>query len=105
MSVLNITTDNFNDEVINCSKPVLVDFWAAWCGPCSQMSSIIEEISNEITPEIKVGKINVDEQPELARQFDIISIPTFAVFKNGNIVTSTVGTAAKSELLNMLNIN
>lgn len=101
MSVINIKENNFTKEVINCDKPVLLDFWASWCGPCRMVSPLIEEIANERT-NIKVGKINVDEEPELARRFDIMSIPTLIVIKNGKIVNQSIGVKPKEAILEMI---
>lgn len=101
MSMININTNNFQDEVINSDKPVLLDFWAAWCGPCRMVGPVLEEVAEE-RPDIKVGKINVDEQPELARQFRIMSIPTLVVFKDGKKVNQFTGAKPKSEILAML---
>lgn len=101
MSVLVITNENFEQEVINSEKTVLLDFWASWCGPCRMVSPIIDEIADE-HPEIKVGKINVDEQPELARRFNIMSIPSLFVMKNGEIVNQSVGVQPKQQILELL---
>ena len=101
MSAININKNNFYDEVINSDKPVLLDFWASWCGPCRMVSPIIEEIAAE-RPDIKVGKVNVDEQQELAGQFGVMSIPTLVVIKNGKIVNQAVGARPKSAILQML---
>lgn len=90
MAVINITKDNFQQEVQAASQTVLVDFWATWCGPCQMMGPILEELATK-HPEIKVGKINVDEQPELAMQFQIDAIPALMVFKGGEAVAQTVG--------------
>ena len=90
MAVLNITKDNFQQEVVAASQTVLVDFWATWCGPCQMMGPILEELATK-HPEIKVGKINVDEQTELAMQFQIDAIPALMVFKDGKAVAQTVG--------------
>ena len=98
MSVLHITKENFNAEVVNSDRPVLVDFWATWCGPCRMVGPLVEEIAAE-HPEIKVGKINVDEQPELAAQFQIMSIPTLMVVNNGRITQRVVGARPKSQIL------
>lgn len=100
MSVIKINTNNFQDEVINSDKPVLLDFWAPWCGPCRMVGPVLEEIAGERS-DIKVGKINVDEQPELARQFRVMSIPTFVVFKDGEKVKRSTGAKAKNEILAM----
>lgn len=101
MSVLNITKNNFNEEVINSEKTVLLDFWAGWCGPCRRVSPIVDEIANERS-DIKVGKINVDEQPELASAFQVMSIPTLVVIKNGKIVNQSSGVRPKAQILEML---
>lgn len=101
MSTLKITKENFEKEVLNSDKPVLLDFWAAWCTPCKMVSPIVEEIAGEVT-HAKVGKVNIDEQPELAAAFNIMSIPTLAVMKNGKVVNSIVGAKPKSTILKML---
>ena len=101
MSVLNITKSNFQQEVIESDIPVLVDFWASWCGPCKMLAPIIDEIAAE-NPQIKVGKVNVDEQPELASKFGIMSIPTLIVFKNGHIANQAMGARPKNQILELL---
>ena len=101
MSAINISTNNFQKEVMNSDKPVLLDFWAPWCGPCRMVVPIIEEIAEE-RPDIKVGKINVDEQPELAGKFGIMTIPTLVVMKNGEIVKQASGARSKNAILEML---
>lgn len=101
MSILKITKENFEKEVLNSDKPVLLDFWAAWCTPCKMVSPIVEEIAGEVT-HAKVGKINIDEQPELAAAFNVMSIPTLTVMKNGKVVNSIVGARPKSAILKML---
>lgn len=101
MTSIKITKSNFHTEVVQASQPVLLDFWASWCGPCRMVSPIIEEIAAE-RPDIKVGKINIDEQPELASQFGIMSIPTLMVIKNGRIVNQSVGAKGKAKILDML---
>lgn len=103
MSVLQITKDNFETEVLKSDKPVLVDFWASWCGPCRMVSPIVDEIADEVT-NAKIGKINVDEQSELARDFSVMTIPTLAVFKDGKIISRSVGAKPKDEILQMLNV-
>ena len=101
MSVTNINKNNFQNEVLNSEKPVLLDFWASWCGPCRMVSPIVDEIAAE-RGDIKVGKVNVDEQPELAAQFGVMSIPTLVVIKGGKVVNQMVGARPKSQLLAML---
>ena len=101
MSALNINKENFDSEVMNSDKPVLIDFWASWCGPCRMVVPLIEEIASE-RPDIKVCKINVDEEPELARRFGIMSIPTLMVMKNGEIVNEARGARPKSKILDLL---
>lgn len=101
MSALNITKNNFREEVINSEKPVLLDFWASWCGPCRMVSPIVDEIAKERS-DIKVGKINVDEQQELASAFQIMSIPTLVVVKNGIIVSQSSGARPKAQIMAML---
>ena len=100
MSVLTITKENYDVEVLKSDKPVLLDFWASWCGPCRMISPIIEDIAAEHT-DIKVGKINVDEQPDLAKTFRVMSIPTIVVMKNGKAVNQVVGLQSKAAILNM----
>ena len=101
MSVTNINKNNFQNEVLNSEKPVLLDFWAPWCGPCRMVSPIVDEIVAE-RGDIKVGKVNVDEQPELAAQFGVMSIPTLVVIKGGRVVNQMVGARPKSQILAML---
>ena len=101
MSVITITKSNFQEEVIKAAKPVLLDFWASWCGPCRMVSPIVDEIAAERS-DIKVCKINVDEQPELAARFGIMSIPTLVVMKNGKVVNQAVGARPKAQILAML---
>lgn len=101
MEVLTITKENFESEVLQSDKPVLLDFWAVWCGPCRMVSPIVDEIANE-RDDIKVGKINVDEQSELSQQFGVMSIPTLVVMKNGEIANKAVGALPKDEILALL---
>ena len=101
MSAININKNNFQNEIMDSEKTVLLDFWAPWCVPCRMVVPIIEEIAGE-RPDIKVGKINVDEQPELASKFSIMSIPTLVVMKNGKIVQQVSGARPKKAILEML---
>lgn len=101
MAVIKITKENFANEVLNSEKPVLLDFYADWCGPCRMVGPIVSEISDERN-DIKVGKINVDEEPELAAQFQIMSIPMLAVIKDGEIVNKSVGAIPKDQISEML---
>ena len=100
MAILNVTKDNFQEEVIRSEKPVLLDFWAGWCGPCRMVGPLVDEIARERT-DIKVGKVNVDEQPELANAFQVMSIPTLVVMKNGTVVQQMVGARPKQQILSM----
>ena len=101
MSAINIDQNNIQSEVMNSDKPVLLDFWAPWCGPCRMVVPIVEEIARERN-DIKVGKVNVDEQPELASRFGVVSIPTLVVMKNGKIVDHAIGARPKNAILGML---
>ena len=101
MAIVNVTNSNFRKEILESDLPVLVDFWAPWCGPCRMVSPIVDEIANE-TPSIKVCKINIDEQPALATQFGVMSIPTLMVFRGGEIADKAVGARNKAFILKML---
>ena len=101
MSVIHINKNNFRNESLNSEMPVLLDFWAPWCGPCRMVSPIVDEIAAERN-DIKVGKVNVDEQPELAGQFGVMSIPTLVVMKGGKVVNQMVGARPKAQILAML---
>lgn len=98
MSVIHLTTDNFETEVMEARVPVLVDFWASWCGPCKMMSPVVDQIAEEMGQNAKVCKINIDEQPELASKYNVMSIPTFILLKNGKEITRTIGAMPKEEL-------
>jgi len=100
MSVTVITKENFNEEVLQSSKPVLVDFWASWCGPCRMLSPVVDQIAEEYD-QIKVGKVNVDEQMELAQQFGVMSIPTLILFKDGKAAGQSVGAVPKETILKL----
>ena len=102
MAEVKITKENFEKEVLESNIPVLVDFWATWCGPCRMIAPILEEIAEENAGSIKVGKINVDEEPELAMQFRVASIPTLMLFKGGQVAKMTVGYQTKQQLQQML---
>ena len=101
MAVLTITKDNFQQEVLNSNVPVLVDFWASWCGPCRMVGPIIDEIAGERS-DIIVGKVNVDEQVALAQQFRVMTIPTLMVIKNGQVVHQSAGARPKAQILELL---
>ncbi|MBQ7896039.1 MAG: thioredoxin [Oscillospiraceae bacterium] len=101
MSAIIVNKENFMEEVVNSDKPVLIDFWAEWCGPCRMLSPIIEEIANE-RRDYKVCKVNVSDEPELAAQFQVMSIPALVILKDGKIVNRSVGARPKSEVLDLL---
>ena len=101
MSAMNINKNNFQEEVMNSEKPVLIDFWAPWCGPCRMVVPIIDEIAAE-HPEYKVVKVNIDEEAELANRFRVVSIPTLVVMKNGLVVEQSVGARPKNQILAMM---
>ena len=101
MSAITLTKNNFKEEVLQSEKPVLVDFWAPWCGPCRMVSPIVDEIGAEAS-HVKVGKVNIDEQPELAEAFRVMSIPTLVVMKKGKPVASSVGVKSKQAILDMM---
>ena len=100
MSVITITKDNFEVEVLRSDKPVLVDFWASWCGPCKMLSPVVDQVAEE-HPEIRVGKVNVDDQPDLAGQFRVMSIPTLIVFKEGKVSATSVGVQPKQKIVEL----
>lgn len=101
---LTITSENFDSEVLNSDKPVLVDFWATWCGPCRMIAPVVDEIETEYADKIKVGKVNVDDEPEIAANFNIMSIPTLLVFKDGKVAASSVGARPKDDIVQMLGL-
>ena len=101
MAVITITKENFAQEVLQSEKPVLLDFWASWCGPCRMLSPIVDEVAEERS-DVKVGKVNVDEQPELAGEFGVMSIPTLLVFEQGKLVRQAVGARPKASVLDLL---
>ena len=101
MAIVNITNANFKEEVLDSDKKVLVDFWAPWCGPCRMVSPIVDEIAEENSA-VKVAKINIDEQPQLAAQYGVMSIPTLMLFENGDVVDKAVGARNKQFILQML---
>lgn len=103
MSAFVITKENFEAEAVNSDKPVLLDFWASWCGPCKMLLPVVDELASEVT-HAKVCKVNVDEQPELASQFRVMSVPTLIVMKDGKVVNTAVGVKSKQDLLAMLNV-
>ena len=101
MAAIELNAANFQEKVLQSDKPVLVDFWAPWCGPCRMVGPILEEIARE-RADVKVGKVNVDEQPELASQFSVMSIPTLVVMKDGKVANQTVGARPKGQILALL---
>ena len=103
MAYITLTTENFDQEVLKADRPVLVDFWAGWCGPCMALAPTVDEIAGE-QDAVKVGKVNVDEQPELARQYRIMSIPTLMLFKDGEMVRRESGGKSKEEILEMIGL-
>ena len=102
MSVITITKSNFNSEVISSDKPVLLDFWASWCGPCRMLSPLVDQVADEVT-DVKIGKVNVEEEPELAQAFGVENIPTLVVVKDGKIVNRSIGAVPKQEILRLIN--
>lgn len=103
MAALHITNENFETEVLKSDKPVLVDFWASWCGPCQMLLPVVEALADEVT-DAKICKINVDEQQELAAKYNVMTIPTLMVVKDGQVVSTSVGVKSKAEILKMLQV-
>lgn len=104
MSVINLDLKNFEEEVLNSEVPVLIDFWATWCGPCRMMAPVVEEIANEVGEKAKVCKLNIDENKDIAEKYDVMSIPTFLIIKNGKVAATTVGVQPKENIIKLLNI-
>ena len=104
MSVINLTSENFENEVLKSEKPVLVDFWVEWCGPCRMMAPVVEELEKEMGNEVKFAKINIDECPDLAEKYNVMSIPTFKCFKNGTETGTTVGVQGKGDLIRIIKL-
>jgi thioredoxin 1 len=103
MAVKHLTVENFEDEVLKQEQPVLVDFWAPWCGPCKMLSPIVDELAEELT-QVKICKVNIDEQIELAEKYRVMTIPTLLVFNEGNLTNTSIGVKPKSDILKMLSI-
>ena len=101
MSVTELNKDNFEKEVMEANVPVLIDFWASWCGPCRMMSPVIDKIAEEMGDKLKVCKVNVDEEPDLAEKFGVMSIPTFVAIKNGEVLGTSIGVQDEEEILKM----
>lgn len=98
MAEIKITKDNFDAEVLQAEGPVLVDFWASWCGPCKMLAPVLKDFAEEMAGAVKVGKVNVDDEPELAARFKVMSIPTLILFKNGEVVKKSIGVITKAEM-------
>ncbi len=101
MSALHVTNENFEAEVLKSEKPVLVDFWAAWCGPCQMLLPVIEELAGEVT-DAKICKVNVDEEPELAEKYSVMTIPTLIVFRDGKPAEKSIGVISKEQILKLI---
>ena len=102
MAVLKITSENFEQEVLKAAQPVVIDFWASWCGPCKMFSPIVDEFAEENEGKVKVGKVNIDDEPDLASRFGVMSIPTLLVFEQGKLVRQAVGARPKASVLDLL---
>ena len=105
MATKNVTDDNFDAEVIKSTKPILVDFWAEWCGPCKQIGPVLEEISNDMADQIVIGKINIDSSPNVPVKWGIRGIPTMLIFKNGELKATKVGATSKSNIVSWIKEN
>ena len=101
MAILHITKETFKDEVLNSKEPVLVDFWATWCGPCKALAPVLEDCEQELAGEVKIAKIDIDQQEELAREYNVMSIPTLLLFKDGEVVEKSVGLIPKDEVMKL----
>ncbi len=104
MAAIPVTKDNFSEVVLKAEKPVLVDFWATWCGPCRMVSPIVDELSDELSDSIKVAKVNVDDEPELASKYGVMSIPTLLLIKDGSVAATSVGARPKDDIRQQLGI-
>lgn len=103
MAILKLTGENFEQEVMKSEQPVLIDFWATWCGPCQMIAPVVDKIAEEMKS-VKICKVNIDEQPELAQQFRVMSIPTLVVVKDGKVVNNSIGFQQKADIVAMLNV-
>lgn len=104
MEIIKIKKENFEQEVMKSNIPVLIDFWASWCGPCKMLSPIVDEVAEELAGKVKVGKVNVDEEKDLAQSFEIMSIPTLVLIKNGKVERTLVGVVSKNEIKAMVSV-
>lgn len=102
MAIITLKKENFEEEVMKSDIPVLIDFWASWCGPCKMLSPVVDQVAEELQGKVKVGKVNVDEEQDLAQSFGIMSIPTLVLIKNGKVEKSSVGVVSKSEIIEMV---